>query len=281
MNDETGEIPARNFDLELTLHCGQVFHWLRHEDGWLGMIGDEPCYAQQNGATLKITRSMSEKARRYFALDHPLQKIHATLPGDDTMKAALKMCRGLRLIRQPTWECVATFITSTQKAAPHITQMSHTLRRCFGQEVSCSGTALHTYPTPDAIASLSEETLRGCGLGYRAKNLLLSARQIATGEVCLETIAAMDDELAIAELCKLGGVGPKVANCILLFAYERLRAFPIDVWIERVLRRIYFTGKRRVTTQRMKEFAASYFGTYGGYAQQYLFHYARVTRGHF
>lgn len=281
MNGAMAEIPARDFDLQITLNCGQVFHWLHHGAGWLGMIGDELCYAEQSGVMLKVTRSMKEKAKRYFALDHALPEIYATLPEDDTMQAALGMCRGLRLIRQPAWECVATFITSTQKAAPHITQMSHALRRRYGREIVCDGVHLHTYPTAESIASLSEEVLRGCGLGYRAKNLLLAARQIASGEVCLDKVAEMDDEAAVVELCKLGGVGPKVANCILLFAYERLRAFPIDVWIERVLRRIYFVGKRRVTPLRMKKFAATYFGPYGGYAQQYLFHYARATRGDF
>ena len=86
-----------------------------------------------------------------------------------------------------------------------------------------------------------------------------------------------DDEAALADLCKLPGVGEKVANCVLLFAYGRLRAFPIDVWIERVLREMYFKGKRKVTVEKLKRFSSEYFGPYGGYAQQYLFHHARKT----
>ena len=88
----------------------------------------------------------------------------------------------------------------------------------------------------------------------------------------------MDDPAALAELCKLPGVGEKVANCLLLFAYERLRAFPIDVWIGRVLRETYFKGKRNVTPKRLRDFSQSYFGDYGGYAQQYLFHHARMRK---
>jgi N-glycosylase/DNA lyase len=115
-------------------------------------------------------------------------------------------------------------------------------------------------------------------LGYRAKNLLRAARQVAEGAIDLAAIAELPDRGAHVALCELGGVGPKVANCVLLFAYERLGAFPIDVWIERVLRLLYFAGKRRVTTERLRTFAGKYFGAYGGYAQQYLFHHARTVR---
>jgi N-glycosylase/DNA lyase len=100
---------------------------------------------------------------------------------------------------------------------------------------------------------------------------------VASGEVDLAAITRLEDEPALRELCRLPGVGVKVANCALLFAYERPRAFPIDVWIERILREIYFTRKRKVTVQRLKKFSESYFGPYSGYAQQYLFHHARKT----
>jgi N-glycosylase/DNA lyase len=100
---------------------------------------------------------------------------------------------------------------------------------------------------------------------------------IANGEVSLEKVALLPDAEARAELCRLPGVGEKVANCTLLFGFNRLKAFPIDVWIERVLRQLYFQRKRKVTTRRLREFSETYFGKYGGYAQQYLFHHARLT----
>ena len=133
------------------------------------------------------------------------------------------------------------------------------------------------YPSPQRLAAATEKQLRDCKLGFRARNLVGSARMIAEGKVDLERIATMDDDEALAELCKLPGVGAKVANCVLLFAYGRLRAFPIDVWIERVLREIYFKGRRKVTAKRLRQFSQEYFGPYGGYAQQYLFHHARKT----
>jgi len=269
--------PVRNFDLELTLECGQVFHWVREGAGWLGTIGDRAMYVEQRGEELFVPKGTEKLAHHYFALDHPLAEICATFPEDPAMQAAQDFCRGMRIIRQPAWECTATFITSSMKQVAHIAQISHTLRRRYGQKVTWNGRELFSYPAPAVLAGLLEEDLRACALGYRAKNLLGSARMIATGEVNLEEIARMDDEAARTELCRLPGVGEKVANCALLFGFERVRAFPIDVWIERVLLEIYFPRKRRVTAGRLRDFSAKYFGEYGGYAQQYLFHHARKT----
>ena len=270
-------LAAPEFDLHATLGCGQVFHWTREGERWLGMIDGQPVVAEQRGAELLVNAEAETVARRYFALDHPLAEIYASFPADPAMSAAVAYGRGLRIVRQPAWECVATFITSSQKAVPHIAQISHTLRRRFGERVELKGRELFAYPTPAALARLEEADLRACALGYRAKNLLGAARMIADGQVDLAAVAALDDPDAHAALCRLPGVGPKVANCALLFGFERLRAFPIDVWIERVLRTIYFPRKRKVTTKRLRDFSASYFGAYGGYAQQYLFHYARTA----
>ncbi len=270
-------VAAPDFDLEMTLGCGQVFHWVREGDGYLGAIGASPVYIEQRGSVLRVSKGGGSLAARYLALDHPMDKIVATFPGDPAMTEAARFCRGLRLIRQPLWECVATFITSSMKQVAHIAQMSHTLRRRFGARLDWNGRTLYAYPFPETVAALDEADLRACSLGYRAKNLLASARMIAAGEVDLAAITELEDEAALAELCRLPGVGEKVANCALLFGYERPKAFPIDVWIERVLREIYFKGKRRVTAKRLREFSGSYFGNYSGYAQQYLFHYARQT----
>jgi N-glycosylase/DNA lyase len=266
-----------DFSLDLTLGCGQVFHWERVGAGYVGLMGDVPAYVEQAGSELRLSPGVESVAARYFALDHRLQAIYATFPKDPAMDAALEFCRGLRLIRQPFWECLATFITSAMKQVPHIAQMSHSLRRRFGRAISWQGQTLYAYPTPERIAMASEADLRECRLGFRAKNLLGAARMVAAGEVNLDAIAQLEDESARRELCRLPGVGVKVANCALLFAYERPRAFPIDVWIERILRELYFTRKRKVTIKRLKAFSEDYFGPYSGYAQQYLFHHARKT----
>ena len=285
----TATCVARDFDLAQTLDCGQVFHWRREGAGWVGAIGEHALHVEQRGEELILTPGMGEVAARYFALDHPLREIAATFPDDPAMVAARDFCAGMRIVRQPAWECIATFITSSMKQVAHIAQISHTLRRRYGRRIEWDGPEIFAYPTVEAMAGLSEADLRACALGYRAKNLLGAARMIAEGEVELEAVARMDDVEARAEWCRLQGVGEKVveagaaiavekvANCALLFGFERVRAFPIDVWIERVLRQIYFPKKRKVTVGRLREFSASYFGEYGGYAQQYLFHYARKT----
>ena len=193
------------------------------------------------------------------------------------MMAARDFCRGLRIIRQPLWECLATFITSSMKQVAHIRQMSRALRERFGEPRALLGEQLYTFPSAQRVAELTEEELRGCALGYRAKNLLATAQLVATGEADLESWRELPDDELRARLCSLPGVGAKVANCVMLFAYERLRAFPIDVWIERVLKEKYFPRARKVTAARLRTFCDSYFGEHGGYAQQYLFHHARKT----
>ena len=270
-------IPAPEFNLAVTLASGQVFHWVPEGSGFVGAMGDEPVYVEQGGDELR-TSGAPETVARYFALDHPLGEIYRSFPDDPAMAAALEFCRGLRVIRQPAWECVATFITSSMKQVAHIAQISHELRRRFGRALPGAGGKVFGYPSAERIAELSERELRDCALGYRARNLLKAARSVAAGEVDLEGIRGLPDDAARAELMQLGGVGEKVANCVLLFAYERVRAFPIDVWIERVLREAYFQRKRNVTARRLREFSQKYFGEFGGYAQQYLFHHARSQK---
>ena len=298
------EIRTTDFDLAMTLDSGQVFHWAKAGDGFVGLIGEWPIYVEQSGYVLKASgeaakpdclnqSSLGSIVSDYFALDHPLTEICASFPKDPAMNAARDFCRGLRIIRQPKWECLATFICSSMKQVAHIRQISAKLRERFGEarpvvpEVEAGGGSaarstpkhvIYTFPTVERIAAASEKELRECSLGYRAKNVLATARQIASDDVDLEMLAEASDVDLRARLCKLPGVGAKVANCVMLFAYERLRAFPIDVWIERVLRQRYFPRTRRLNAARLRRFTEEYFGHHGGYAQQYLFHHARKTK---
>ena len=193
------------------------------------------------------------------------------------MSAAQHFCHGLRIIRQPKWECLATFICSSMKQVAHIRQISKALRERFGAARKIDHQVVHTFPSVQRLAESSESKLRKCALGYRAKNLLATARLVSSGEADLDAWSALSETDLREKLCALPGVGAKIANCVMLFAYERLRAFPIDVWIERVLREKYFPGNGKTTTQRLREFSETYFGDNGGYAQQYLFHYARTA----
>lgn len=268
-------ITATAFDLARTLDSGQVFHWENSGSGFVGVIGGKAVYVEQRGDRLFFAGATAKLIGKYFSLDHPLAEICRAFPSDPAMTAARDFCRGLRIIRQPRWECLATFITSSMKQVTHIRQMSHALRKRYGERLIIYDPEVHAYPSPARIAELSERDLRACALGYRAKNLLATARLVASREADLEAWADLPDESLRAHLCDLPGVGAKVANCVMLFAYERLRAFPIDVWIERVLKEKYFPRKQKVTAPQLRAFCETYFGEHGGYAQQYLFHHAR------
>jgi len=278
------KIRAPDFDLEKTLDSGQVFHWQKVGDGFVGAIGDLPVYVEQCGEFLKVRdgeaarsprRSLPGIVARYFALDHPLAEICDSFPKDPVMNAARNFCHGLRIIRQPKWECLATFICSSMKQVAHIRQISLALRRRFGERRRIGDLLVYTFASPRRLAQASEKELLECKLGYRAKNLRATARLVSSGQADLEAWSALSDAELRKQLCALPGVGPKIANCVMLFAYERLRAFPIDVWIERVLRQHYFSRRRKISAQRLRQFSETYFGEHGGYAQQYLFHQAR------
>jgi N-glycosylase/DNA lyase len=275
------KIHAPDFDLALTLDSGQVFHWEPSGEGFIGTIGERAVYVEQCRNVLKVrgggTPTLPGMVARYFALDHPLEEICASFPDDDAMREASAFCRGLRIIRQPKWECLATFITSSMKQVAHIRQISQALRQRYGGRSHLHGKDVFAFPSAARLAKTTEAELRQCALGYRAKNLLATAQLVASGAVNLNALARLPDDELRAALCELPGVGAKVANCVMLFAYERLGAFPIDVWVERVLREKYFPRRRKLTAGDLRDFAARHFGPHGGYAQQYLFHHARKT----
>lgn len=273
-------IAAPGFDLASTLLSGQAFHWQKVAGGYAGLIGKTPVFLREQGpGMIGLTPGTKETARHYLALDHDMEAIVASFPADDAVLAqAVAFAPGLRLLRQPAWECLATFITSSMKQVAHIAHISHTLRRRFGEPVAFHGAVLHAYPEPEALARAGEAALRACGLGYRAPFLEQTARLVAEGKLDLSLLAdpGISDEEALALLLQAPGVGPKIANCVLLFAGQRLGFFPIDVWIERVLRAAYFPRRKKLPAGFLPRFVRQHFGPYGGYAQQFLFHHARL-----
>ena len=162
------------------------------------------------------------------------------------------------------------------KQVVHIRQMSFALRERFGRSVPES--AWRAYPGASRLAAASEDGLRACGLGYRAKNLQATAQRVASGEADLTAWEALDDRGLRERLCTLPGVGRKVANCAMLFGFGRLSAFPVDTWIARIMRRSYWRGRKKPTPLALEQKLASRFGPHAGYAQQYLFHHARMTQ---
>jgi N-glycosylase/DNA lyase len=264
-------------DLAATLNSGQVFHWLETPTGFAGCIGDVPIHLKARDRRLVTGEANLALVRRYLGLEHPLEQILATFPTDPVMQAAVNFSPGLRIIEQPIWECLATFLSSALKQISQIRTISYLLRTRFGRQLYAGRFPVFTYPEPATLARLELADLLLCKLGFRAGNVQAAAKLVDSGAFDLEALRHCSTDEARAKLCLIPGVGAKIANCVLLFAYQRFEAFPIDVWVERVLRDIYFAGDTQATAKKMQMFATEYFGPFAGYAQQYLFHFWRLT----
>jgi N-glycosylase/DNA lyase len=289
-------LPVREYDLAATLDSGQVFRWRQNENSWTGVVGKNFVQLTQTHEGILAQTAESQTnwnwLRDFLQTEIELEKILKTFPDDEPMRDAIRACRGLRLLRQEPWECLASFILSSTKQIVQIRQIVALLCERFGEPIlnwegrrvgdpnfrdgdTPSFPTINSFPTPEKIAGATELQLRNCKMGFRAPNLLAAARRIAEGAFDLEKIRRLDYAEARAELMKLRGVGGKIADCVLLFAYGFDSAFPVDVWIERALQRLYFP-RRRASGPRLRRFAATHFGPHAGYAQQYLFHYMRT-----
>jgi N-glycosylase/DNA lyase len=276
-------LPVRDYDLAATLDSGQVFRWRKENNSWTGVVGENSVRLTQTQQGIFAETAEPQQnwnwLREFLQTEIELEKILKTFPDDEPMRAAVAACRGLRLLRQDPWECLASFVLSSTKQIVQIRQIVALLCERFGERLApqppFSNHLFFSFPTPQRIAACSEAELRACKMGFRAPNLLAAARQIADDSFDLEKIRRLDYAEARAELMKLRGVGGKIADCVLLFAYGFDSAFPVDVWIERALQRLYFP-RRRASEPRLRRFAATHFGPHAGYAQQYLFHYMRT-----
>jgi N-glycosylase/DNA lyase len=271
---------VRDYDLDTTLTSGQAFRWDRQGESWVGVVANR--WVRLRADKSSITAETAEPVddwtwlKRYLQLDLDLNAVLASFPQDAPMRAAVKACRGLRLLRQDPWECLASFILSSTKQILQIQQIISQLCQQYGEPVTGGERhlSMHGFPGPERLATLSETELRGCKMGFRAPFLLGAARAVAEGALDLEGLHQLPLETARTQLLQLKGVGRKISDCVLLFAFGHQAAFPVDVWIMKALRQLYFRG-RNVNLRELQEFAAEHFGPHAGYAQQYLFHYAR------
>lgn len=276
-------LPVHDYDLAATLDSGQAFRWQCHGAAWSGVIGQrwvrlEPVAEGIRAQTVTPVADWNWLTD-YLQSQVDLTAILGSFPADPPMQAAVAACPGLRLLRQDPWECLASFMLSSTKQIVQIRQIISLLCERHGEPVATpAGLApARAFPTPERIARLSEAELRDCKMGFRAPNVLAAARCIASGEFDLERVRSLPHAAARAELMRLRGVGGKIADCVLLFAYGFNAAFPVDVWIKKALQELYFP-RRRAPEKRLQHFAATHFGEHGGYAQQYLFHYMRTRK---
>jgi N-glycosylase/DNA lyase len=263
--------PAQPFDLEKTLSCGQAFRWERSGNRWYGVVGDRVLKLGQEEGRLRYYGAPESFIRDYFQLDLDLPPILASIDRDPLIHSSLFRCHGLRIIRQPEWECLASYICATYANIPGIRHRIELLARSFGKPVRFEGRTYYGFPTPDALASAEDYTMRECKVGYRAPYLCETARRVQADPALFDRIAALGYEDAHRELLRLKGVGNKVADCVLLFAFRRYEAVPVDVWIARILSTCYGTGTVLRTYPRLQGLARELFGEFAGYAQEYLF----------
>ncbi len=279
------------FWLDVTLCCGQVFRWKKLNEWWYGVTNDQAFKVRQIGGKFEYANSDSDFVEHYFSLDVNLQKIVESINKDPHIHKALDEYFGLRLIRQDPWECLISYICATYKSIPAINLMLDKMSRKFGRRITLDGIEFYTFPGNKKLANANEKDLQSCGLGYRAKYILSTSKIIERGNFDLESLRNMSYSEAKAELMKLPGVGPKVADCILLFSIDKPEAFPVDIWIKRVFMNHYIDRLPRDLAakllnhkslsnsdyEKINTFGREYFGEYAGYAQEYLYHYERMS----
>jgi N-glycosylase/DNA lyase len=277
--------PAPDYDLAQTLNSGQAFRWQSNGEAWEGVVANRWVRLREARGTIvaEVAEPVADWSwlRHYLQVEVPLSQVLAAFPDDPVMRTAARACRGLRLLRQDPWECLASFVLSSTKQIVQIKQIIELLCRCYGERVPAGSDAgpVFGFPGPERIASLGEGELRACKMGFRAPYLAAIAQAVTRGEFDLGELYSLPLSDARERLMTLKGVGRKIADCVLLFAYGFPKAFPVDTWVLRALKQLYFPGVR-VKPARLREFSETYFGPFAGYAQQYLFHYVRVRMRH-
>jgi N-glycosylase/DNA lyase len=280
------------FDLDFSLCCGQVFRWKKIGGWWYGAVGETILKVRQSGCELAFEGADEAFVRHYFGLDDDLEQISRCVAKDDYIKKALKRFEGLRLVRQEPWACLIGFICSTYKNIAAIELMLKKLSEKYGEKRVFDGCDFYLFPTVERLSVASENGLRDCGLGYRAKYVQATARKIRDEKIDLTALKSVPYLEARKNLLEFHGVGLKVADCVLLFSLEKSEAFPVDVWVKRVILNHYADQFPAEMVKKMQshssltngeylkigDFARGYFGRYAGYAQEYLYHYERTQR---
>ena len=273
---------SQPFDLEQSTECGQAFRWIREGEHYYCVIGERVLRLRQSGNTLHAAVQPDAGYLHtlglvgdVFRFDDNVYEILEEISEDGIIREAIRSHYGLRLIRQDPWECLISYLCSINSNIPRIKGDVERISRRYGHPMDFYGRRFYTFPSVDALASAGEEELRSMRLGFRAKYVLSASRRIMDEGVDLMGFRKMGYEESFAELCTYFGIGPKVADCILLFSMDKLEAFPVDRWVRRGIEILYFNGQK-MTDKKVREWSRSHFGRYAGYAQEYLFYGARL-----
>ena len=272
-------LKVHNFDLKDTLECGQTFCWVKEDDGYVNADVGQAIYVEQDGDTLHYESSTGKAPlEKLFRLDDPIEHIKRELTKDELMKESIAFAFGLRVVSDPAFPCLISFLCSTRNNIPSIIRATQAIREKYGPSYKLRGKEFYGLPTPEQMSVATIEELEVLGLAWRSKFIVKSTESILKGDIDLEDLKSANYEEVHKQLQHLYGVGPKVADCVCLFSLGFLEAFPIDVWIERVIQRHYgiFTATGKSYAKKSKA-ARDYFGRYAGYAQEYLYYFSRST----
>ncbi|HZS74211.1 MAG TPA: DNA glycosylase [Candidatus Nitrosotalea sp.] len=263
-------------DIENTINSGQVFLWNKIGEQWVGIDGQDVLILNQSPFS---ARSSTGKIDNFLRADDNLEKILSNISKDAIVKSAVKQSPGLRLIRQDPFQCYISFICSSNSSIQNIRSMLQNLCKKFGAKQEFEGYTLNTFPKADTLAGATMKDLIDCKLGFRAKYVKAAAQAVSSGKIDFEWLKKTDYHTALESLKKILGIGNKVADCIALFSLDKMEAFPIDRWTQRILLKYYKKffddmTEKPVTEkkyEKIHEEIVKHFGPYAGYSQQFLF----------
>ncbi|MDE4907937.1 DNA lyase [Methanogenium marinum] len=269
--------PEFPLNLDVTLSCGQLFRWKKQDDTWQGVADGKLITLRQDGRQLHFSGCSEAFLISYLHLDCAPEDIVSGFCCDTHITDAVSRTSGLRIVRQDPWECLISYLCAQNANIPFITRMIENLCHAAGESITApDGTVWYAFPTPDALSALSLEEKRGCTLGYRAPYIHKTAAAIAVDPGWADRIRKLPFEEARRVLMAYPGIGPKVADCVLLFGFQKYESFPVDTWMRMIMHRLYGVGdpEKSFTPaeyDRIRRFAQERFGPYAGYAQEYLF----------
>ena len=258
-------------DLDSTLGCGQAHRWKKCEKSWYGVLQNEVVKLTQTdfGFICEGTED-TEKILKYFRSNDDLNSIYSECARHDKLISELiSKCKGLRLLNQEHWECISTYILATNANVKRIGKMVENVCKEFGKELH---DGYFSFPSPEEILS-KKDCIGNCKLGFRAERIIEFAEMVVNKKIDLNALEKLSYEELIKELIRIKGVGPKVADCIALFSYNHLDAFPIDVRIMKIMKEKY---KIEGSYKEISEKSRKKFGKYAGYSQEFLYHFNAI-----
>ena len=263
-----------SIDIDNSINSGQVFLWGKCGSDWYGINGQEILKINKNGVIKSIQNSKTD----FFRKNDNIQEIIKSISKDKTVKKAIKQYEGLRIFKQDTFQCMISFIISSNSNIQKIKNSLEKIIKKFGVKVEIQNKEFFLFPKPEKLANASIEEIKKCGVGYRAPFIKQAAKMVFSEKIDFEYLEKCNYKEAKKNICLIPGVGNKVADCILLFSLNKLEAFPLDTWMIKILEKYYsneFKIETKTITQKQYEILhekiVNYFGPYCGYAQQFLF----------